>query len=410
MKIKVVGIVLILASLLIAQEKTNPIFLEHHSLLNDETQKEIISFRIPNNVLLFTKINEHYESKFSFSLEIFDSNLFILREIKTSTVSTSDYENTKKNSVFFQDMIEFSLSPGKYNLKTNLLVEGIDHQIEIPTIELIIDTLKNKKINSPIFVEKNKVNSNETLLLNFSNSIPLSSNDYEMIVRVSDTSVTELKYILTQFDKQIFKDSTTNYKKGRINFVKDENEISVSNDGKNLLQNVFVISEFSKLLNEGKAEIEISYKNEKEKFPVNVVWINKPNVLNNPEYSIRLLSYIDDEEAVKDLLFTSEEKYYEGLNEYWNSKYPTNGIKFNYAMNEYYIRADYAIEHYSSLNSFDGAENDRGRIYITYGKPTSIERNYSEKNEIMEIWNYEKLGRNFVFKDTSGTGKFILIQ
>ncbi|MFZ1292415.1 MAG: GWxTD domain-containing protein [Melioribacteraceae bacterium] len=410
MKIKIIGIVLIFTSLLIAQEKSIPIFLEHHSLLLEDAQKELLTYRIPFNILLFTKINENYESKFSFSLEFFDSNLFILREIKTSTIVTSDYENTKKNSIFFQDIVEFSLPPGKYKLKTNLLVEGIDNQIEIPTSDLIIDTLKSKKINSPIFVEKNKLNSNETFLLNFSNSIPLSSDDYEMIIRVSDTSITKLQYVITKSEKQILKDSTTNYKKGGIIFSNKDNSISVSINDKNFEQNIFIISNFSKLLSEGKADLEIFYNNKKEKFPINIVWINKPNVLNNPEYSIRLLSYIDDDEIVKDLLFTSEEKYYEGLSEYWNSKYPTNGIKFNYAMNEYYSRADYAIEHYSSLNSFDGAENDRGRIYITYGKPTSVERNYSEKNEIMEIWNYENLSRNFIFKDTSGTGKFILVQ
>ncbi|MCW8848333.1 MAG: GWxTD domain-containing protein, partial [Melioribacteraceae bacterium] len=106
----------------------------------------------------------------------------------------------------------------------------------------------------------------------------------------------------------------------------------------------------------------------------------------------------------------SEDDYYSELLDYWIEKFPANGMKFNFAMEEYYKRADHAIKNYSSLNSTDGAERDRGKIYILYGEPTSTERNYTEMNEIIEVWNYENSGRKFVFKDVNGTGKFDIVK
>ncbi len=412
MNYKILVIILLSAFLLFAQEKEKsiPVFLEHHSILVNDSQKEILTYRIPYDILLFTKLNESYEAKFSLSVEFYDSTLFILREIKSSTVTTNDYELTKKNSVYYQDIIEFDMIPGKYNLNANLLIEGVDGQFELPPYKINVENLVSKKVSPPFFVEKNHSNKDEISLVNFSNSIPLSPNKFEMIVCVNDTTISDLKYSINKAEKVILQDSSNDYFDGTINIVNNNNSFLIKENKEKKAQRIFTISNFSNLLVEGKYEIEFSLKNEKSIYPIEVVWINKPRVLNNSEYAIKLISYIDDDEVVKDLLFRDEEKYYEGLFDYWNIKYPSNGTKFNFAMNEYYTRADYAIENFSSLNSIDGAETDRGRIYITYGKPSSVERNYSEKNEIMEIWHYEKISRDYIFKDTSGTGKFSLVR
>jgi GWxTD domain-containing protein len=174
--------------------------------------------------------------------------------------------------------------------------------------------------------------------------------------------------------------------------------------------NYFLVTGFSHFLYEGKADLIIKIDSTEKKYSINTSWNDKPKILNNPEYAIKLLSYIEDENIVGELLSGSEDQYYKNLTEYWIQNYPANGMKYNYAMQEYYTRADHSIKNFSSLNSFDGAERDRGRIYILYGKPDSIERNYTEMNEILEVWRFDKAGRNFVFKDVNGTGKFDLAE
>ncbi|MCB9207543.1 MAG: GWxTD domain-containing protein [Ignavibacteriales bacterium] len=408
MKFKIILAILFFAAITFAQEKSNPVLFEHHSFLNGEIQKEIISFRIPYNVFLFTKINEHYEASFSLTIEIFDSLNFVLREIKSDKILTTNYEQTKSEKSYYQNFVEFEIKPGKYKLNTNLTVDGVEGQIRLADNKLVIDTLSSIKISEPLLIDHDENENGTYNLLNFENSIPLSPKEFDILIEISDKSITQIKYSIQQFDKVVKTDSTSMYSNGGIIFSHSDNAVALKISPTLNNNHIFKISNFSKLLSEGKAEIEISFMDLKKKFPIYVKWFSKPKVLNNPEYAIKLMSYIEDEEVVKTLLMDSEDKYYKNLSEFWEKSFPSNGSKFNYAMNEYYTRADYAIENFSTLNSFDGAETDRGRIYITYGKPNSIERNYTEKNEILEIWQYEKLGRTFIFKDTSGTGKFIL--
>ncbi len=231
-----------------------------------------------------------------------------------------------------------------------------------------------------------------------------------MIVGYLDTNVTEINVSISQLDEVLFTDSIADFTRGSIDLSKRGNIIELSIDTSSSKVNIFRITNFSNLLLEGAAELKIEFADTSKKYPLKIVWIDKPKVLSNPEYAIKLLSYIEDKAVVTDLLKSKEEYYFKNLLNYWIEHYPADGMKYNFAMNEYYRRADYAIDNFSTLANFDGAETDRGRIYIIYGKPSSIDRNYSEKNDVIEVWNYDKISRSFVFKDVNGTGKFDLVE
>lgn len=378
--------------------------------LNNNKPKELISYRIPYKTLLFKKVDSHYEANFTLTFELFDSTEFVNREIKSSTISTSEYDDTKSDMVYYQNFVEFNITPGKYKLVPNLSFNDVNNESKIPPVKFTVDSLNDSKIYLPIFVNHNKNKNGNYTLLNFENKLLFSPDEYDMLIGIQDTTINTMNYSITQFKKQVIKDSSTNYTKAGLQFADIDNKIEIKeiNSGDNI--NIFKVTGFSQLLSEGKAELEIGYGKVKKTFPIIIKWIGKPKILNNPEYAIKLLGYIEDADVVKELFADGEDKYYQSLFDYWNTNYPSKGSKYNYAMNEYYKRADYALEHFSSLGTNDGAESDRGQIYITYGKPSKVERNYSEKNEIMEIWKYDKLGKTFVFKDTTGTGKFILVQ
>jgi len=214
---------------------------------------------------------------------------------------------------------------------------------------------------------------------------------------------------LSQFGDTLFSGTINKYANSSYLFIKDGNNITVSLHVNSSLT-LFVFRDFSHKLYEGKSELTIKIDDKSKNFTLNTVWFGKPKVLSNPEYCIKLLQYIEDENVVGELLSREKDNYYKYLTEYWIENYPANGMIFSYAMEEYYSRADYAIEHFSSLNANDGAERDRGRIYILYGKPDSIDRNYNEINQVVEVWKYKRLGKSFVFKDINGTGKFDLAE
>lgn len=80
-------------------------------------------------------------------------------------------------------------------------------------------------------------------------------------------------------------------------------------------------------------------------------------------------------------------------------------------MAEFYRRADYASNEFRSVSQTDGALTDRGKVYLIYGKPDSIERSFSKDGRAIEIWTYNS-NRNlkFTFFDENKNGSFILQQ
>jgi GWxTD domain-containing protein len=283
-----------------------------------------------------------------------------------------------------------------------------DMEYKIPDHKISVDSVKTNNFFGPVIISSLFTNSEYTMA-NFGNSIPFSPAKYSLLFGVKTEISDSLAVVVKQMDKEIFNKVLRPKAIGKMNIERSRGDIKLlisDTSG----YNYFIAGGFSHLLYEGLSEIKVQYDGNDKKFDLKTSWIEKPRVLNNPEYSIKLLGYIENENVVGELLSSDEEDYYKNLTEYWIKNYPADGMKFNYAMEEYYSRADYAIENFSSLNAFDGAERDRGKIYILYGPPTTTERNYTEMNEILEIWSYKNLARKFIFKDVNGTGKFDLTE
>jgi GWxTD domain-containing protein len=389
-----------------AQEKPKPVLIEHNSVITNSGQIEIISYRIPYKNLLFTKNGENYNSSFTITFEFYQEEEFVKREILNANLSVDDYDKTLSKDHAYQDFFTSELSPGEYSLRSILSLGSTELEYKIPDHIVKVDSIQNTGIIGPIIINNIKDTNNDFELTNYGNSIPFSPNRFNILMGFN-YELDTLKMAITQNDQNVFSGSFLPMTDGNLTVAKENEDIKIevsdSSDFK-----YFIISGFSHLLYEGQFELMFTLNGNEKKYNLKTAWIDKPKVLNNPEYSIKLLSYIESENIVGELLSSDEENYYQNLIEYWNSNYPADGMKFNYAMEEYYSRAEHAVDNYSSLNAFDGAERDRGKIYILYGPPTSIDRNYTEMNEILEIWHYKNLGRKFVFKDVKGTGKFDL--
>ncbi|MEK6552657.1 MAG: GWxTD domain-containing protein, partial [Bacteroidota bacterium] len=135
---------------------------------------------------------------------------------------------------------------------------------------------------------------------------------------------------------------------------------------------------------------------------------DKPNSLMNPEFAIQALEAIESKQKIEALLDADKNEYAKVLKKYWDEKTGNNKYAFNELENEYYKRADYSIDNFSTVSYPNGAKSDRGKIYIKYGKPDEIKREYSNSNIVIEIWKYLKLKKEFTFTDKSGLGNYTL--
>ena len=131
---------------------------------------------------------------------------------------------------------------------------------------------------------------------------------------------------------------------------------------------------------------------------------------------------MDSEKKAFNKLVTDEERE-NFIENFWRRRDPDPDTEQNEFLEEYYERITYANEKFTS--GIPGWKTDRGRIYITFGKPDSIESHPSggsydrpsyegggsTTTYPFEIWFYRHLdgvgdGIEIEFVDPTGTGEY----
>lgn len=154
-----------------------------------------------------------------------------------------------------------------------------------------------------------------------------------------------------------------------------------------------------------------------------------PNQVLSPRYQKWLdedVRYIiTDQERAEFAKLSSDQRRDAFVVAFWEHRNPNPGAEENIFKEEHYRRLAYANIHFAA--NVTGYKTDRGRIYIMYGPPTSVDRHYSaagsEKASDLvgahaipydwELWRYryiEGIGQDIAIKfvDTCGCGQFQL--
>jgi GWxTD domain-containing protein len=131
---------------------------------------------------------------------------------------------------------------------------------------------------------------------------------------------------------------------------------------------------------------------------------------------------LDKEFAQAEYLSTKEErKIFKNLDQegkkyflarFWKKFDSDPQTDLNEFRKQYLELVDYADKNYGAMRK-DGWKTDRGRVLLTYGIPSEIQRYYMEiDKKPHEIWQYQQLegGVIFVFADLTGFGEFDLIH
>jgi len=137
-------------------------------------------------------------------------------------------------------------------------------------------------------------------------------------------------------------------------------------------------------------------------------WINMPYPLYDIELAVRLMEgiMITSDEVGKLLDGNPAEQRRKFL-AFWKAQDPTPDTEFNEALEEYFRRVDYTFFNFYTNREY-GWRTDRGRVYIRYGKPTEVSREFPANRPTREIWIYKNLNKRFVFSDITNTGNYNL--
>lgn len=99
---------------------------------------------------------------------------------------------------------------------------------------------------------------------------------------------------------------------------------------------------------------------------------------------------------------------YQRFRNFWKKRDPTPGTKRNERMEEYYYRIASANLNYGG--TADGWKTDRGYVLVNFGEPDFVRRkSHSFDYEPYEVWEYQRIGRQFIFVDKTGFGDYELL-
>jgi len=387
---------------------------EIHYFPSEKSYKVFYSYKISYSQLFFEKNDGEFKAALKVNLEIQDSlNKSVKRVFDQRKISTTNFELTNSENTFLQGLVSFDIEPGSYKVLA-IISDGISkRERRIPPIELSLDQ-KNQFLN-PIIIENGifRNESNELFLLcNNSNSIPFNKTVSDLLFPVINPDYDSLIISVKQGESYLVAEKVLKdfiICNGKLDFAKEFIGIKKCPDSNGI--KCFLFNDISSQLDEGPVQIEIKSDktSEVKTFKLNVIWINKPMSLSDPEMAIKLLEIIEPKSVVSNILGAKGNDQ-TNLYEYWKSKDPTPNTKFNELMNEFYTRVDYSDKNFSGLTNNGGAKSDRGKTYIKLGAPDEIDRYTNSDDKVVETWNYKKMNKTFHFIDKDGTGKFQLAE
>ncbi|MFA7288911.1 MAG: GWxTD domain-containing protein [Melioribacteraceae bacterium] len=406
-------VLFLITSLIHSQISRSNFFVEHNIIASDSGNICYVSVRVPYSTLVFTKSSSGYSSGFEFSCEISSDSIGIIRKSIQKNISITSFEETNLRNEYLQAFLEFQLNEEDFIIQPYLALKNSNLSQPIEPINERLKTRKNGFVLFPIVfknIKSDSCNNSVLQLVNFGNSIPYSSSSYSMFIPVKDSSILKVKLNISQSEKSIF-DKELDVQSGGINFIECDGNIKILLSKEKSNNRFIRVDNFSNLLDEGIARFSLSAdKDKKRDYDIEVSWAAKPRSLFDHEFAIKMLRIIEPKENVDSMLSNSSSDYKNILNEYWSKYNSDSKVSFNYLMAEFYNRVDEAIRNYSPLGKISGAETDRGKIFVRFGKPDSIERVYNGQNSVLEIWKYITLEKEYVFKDDSGLGNYYLIK
>lgn len=370
-------------------------------------------YKIPYSRIQFEKVNDHFESQFELTIEVKNKeNKLVKREFVKDKIISYNFDETISNKKFLENFITLVLTPDTYTFQT--IFEDKLTNRQRPQKPLTIELNDSTKKYSPILVEQKiyqNDNSTKFIVANFSGSIPFSKELYNLII-LSDKFESNKNYSVKFFhsDSLYLTKNVITKTFGIPKFEKQNGFVTVSFDSSFTI-NGLILTGVNNNLEEGLYSVKIfsDDKKELESFQYDIKWFNKPFSLNDADFALEMISFIESEQSYSNI-FKKSLRSEELLKQYWKTKDPTPNTSFNELMEVFYERVDYAESNFRNLSGVSGAKTDRGRIYIVNGNPDRIDRGVNYDGKITETWYYENPKRIFIFVDKRGDGSFKLEQ
>ncbi len=399
--------------------------------------KLIFIFRMDNSFLPFKKItvddnvkapeNAGFYSIARLNTEIFEGKASkkdledissVSRDVWRDTLFVDTYEETKSRKDHASGKLVTSLNPGMYNYVLQLSLMENTNERNSQRRNVVVPNFNNKRTGEFYLLDKES-SSSDLKLINMGNNV-LYAEDYKVLVRIPEYDATK-NYSIDIHKAKISRRDTTNQEKVFSVDVSGNNVMTQKGldikKSKSIALEITENGDFTyalvtipnKGLENSVYRLSLSDGSSKPlaRTVVRSYWPDIPPSLLNLDVAIDMMKYIVSEEQLKNLKKGNAQEKEEKFRAFWEKRDPTPDTEFNELMTEYYRRVHHAFVEFRTPESPYGQETDRGEVYIKYGPPSSVDRTFPKKGQVLETWKYGN--RTFVFEKGSGFSEFILL-
>lgn len=386
-----------------------------------DSAKVVVLVKANTESLRFQKVNDgkHFgQFQGIFDVEVLfqhEDGIVKNRKRLKDTVYFKSYEQTLSKSIYVESFAEVILARNKYTIevkfdtKDNTFLNTQKHDEDFSKIPKLYSPLLFNTNREDVFTELqpfilDKVISFDTQgakIIIPSQTLEDGNYTYKLIKQKntieSPLNWDEKNEIEGIADKILSVDFTFNNTNDNVTFDLQRNSsysaLSFNLPGVKVIPGVYKL---------------IVYKNNEEmqNFEIIIDWVNQPLSLNKLDYAIDMLKYIATKTEI-DSILSADDKSAAFLS-YWKAKDPTPNTPFNEAIQQYYSRVDYAFFNYKTISESDGANTDRGKVYILKAAPQEVKEEYKDNRSLL-IWEYLKLKKEYVF-ELIGAGDYRLVE
>ncbi len=353
------------------------------------------------DVMQFIRQKNDFKASVEVNVSILNNNgELISRKNIYRDVYVDDYALTNSQSDFLSEIVSFELSQGRY--QAIILVTDLESK-KSDEMELNIES--HSLIKEAIGISDLMLTSSDELVDSLNQPAdPIGRG------RITDPDGNYFLFF-DVYRKDVLKplniDVFVSDGKNRLQY-----EDSLSYIGGERISSYFIPLKVDRL-NFGGYTLALRFTqdqyNIEKRITLKLNFHGIPNAIHSIDLAIRQLYLIATKKEKNQLLDAEPGEKEKEFIRFWNEAFPTPNSEVNEKMLEYYRRVRYATNQFGE--GVAGWKTDRGRVYILYGPPAEVERQiFVEDNSPVEIWYYNHLNRQFVFRDENGFGDYRLVS
>lgn len=439
-----------------AREVDRPRVLHEALVLPEGTSHQaIVTFRIPNALLVFVRRDDRFEAEPAVTVAVYRRSRQVAEQTWRDRHEAASFEATQRDTVDVEGRVAFRLEPGRYTYQIRLDDVATGTAGRLRGTPFVVPEPDERMPAHPFFARLHERADGRLALkpANVGGGVPFGERFPVVIpvrsVEYAGERVVE-RVVERDVERVVERDADLAYRLYRVRSDIDRRDAGWKEDyerraGDELIREgrlaideappyesidasclcvdaggaaaarLVEVDLHTERLENGAYLLEVgtaqSASGASTQFVFETVWRDMPLSLYDHEVAIRNLEFIESREQIREMLRGSREERIERFEAYWKARDPSPDTPYNELMTEYYRRIDAAADRFRTGRTPypDGLRTDAARVYVVHGPPDDISSSFPSSGGVEQVWTYPG-GRRFVFRAASSLDALDLIE